>query len=86
MVNILINNAQQLATDANVPFTANIMVPSDLPINNTDLCIILGNLLDNALEGNARITDENVERFIQRDCRSKEIPWRYENFQASRSV
>lgn len=71
MVNILINNAQQLATDANVPFTANIMVPSDLPINNTDLCIILGNLLDNALEGNARITDENVERFIHTDIRIK---------------
>ena len=69
MVNILINNAQQRASDENIPFKVNIMVPSKLPIDNTDLCIILGNLLDNALEGNMRITDRNIERFIQTDIR-----------------
>lgn len=69
MVNILINNAQQRATELNIPFKANIMVPSKLPIDNTDLCIILGNLLDNALEGNIRITDKNMDRFIQTDIR-----------------
>ena len=50
MVNILVNNAQQQAAASDIPLTANIMVPPKLPIENVDLCIILGNLLDNALK------------------------------------
>lgn len=46
MVNILVNNAQQQAAACCVPLTANIMVPPELPFENVDLCIILGNLLD----------------------------------------
>ena len=45
MVNILVNNAQQQAAACCVPLTANIMVPPELPFENVDLCIILGNLL-----------------------------------------
>lgn len=55
MVNILVNNAQQQAAACCVPLTANIMVPPELPFENVDLCIILGNLLDNALEACCRM-------------------------------
>lgn len=72
MVNILVNNAQVEAARSQIPLKANIMVPARLDIENVDLCIILGNLLDNALEACIRcerISDAAFERFITADIR-----------------
>jgi len=68
MINILVNNAQQLAAASDVPLTANIMVPPELPIQNVDLCIILGNLLDNALEACIRMKKQS-KHFIHTEIR-----------------
>lgn len=68
MVNILVNNAEQQAAACNIPLTANIMVPSELPFENVDLCIILGNLLDNALEACSRMEKED-KGFIHTEIR-----------------
>ena len=68
MVNILVNNAQQQAAACCVPLTANIMVPPELPFENVDLCIILGNLLDNALEACCRM-GKGANRFIHTEIR-----------------
>ena len=68
MVNILVNNAQQQAAACSVPLTANIMVPPELPVDNVDLCIILGNLLDNALEACCRMV-KGADRFIHTEIR-----------------
>ena len=68
MVNILVNNAQQQAASCSVPLTANIMVPPELPVENVDLCIILGNLLDNALEACCRM-GKGADRFIHTEIR-----------------
>lgn len=70
MVNILVNNAEQQAAACDVPLTATIMVPPELPIENVDLCIILGNLLDNALEACNRMEKES-ERFIRTEIRCR---------------
>lgn len=37
---------------------------NSLPISEVDFCTILGNLLDNAIEGNDRIVDKNIEKWI----------------------
>ncbi|MCB7088968.1 GHKL domain-containing protein [Enterocloster bolteae] len=70
MVNILVNNAEQQAAACNVPLTANIMVPPELPVENVDLCIILGNLLDNALEACSRM-GKGAQRFIHTEIRCR---------------
>lgn len=39
-----------------IDFTIEAMVPQDLKIDETDLCVVFGNVLENALEANRRIT------------------------------
>ena len=38
---------------------------NDLPISEVDLCAIVGNLLDNAIEAQNRIVDPNTQRWIK---------------------
>lgn len=64
MVNIMLNRTKIQAEEAKIAFTTNIMIPPELPIENVDMCIILGNLLDNAVEACQRITDEEVKKYI----------------------
>lgn len=70
MVNIMISNAEQNASTSNIKLSSNIMVPENLPIENVDLCIILGNLLDNAIEACKRLSDDD-EKFIKIEIRRK---------------
>lgn len=37
---------------------------NDLPINEVDFCSVIGNLLDNAIEGTCRIQDETVPKWV----------------------
>ena len=46
------------------------MVPPILRINNVDMCILLGNLLDNAVEACSRMSAQ-TDRFIDVDIRLK---------------
>ncbi len=46
-----------LARRENVPFLTNIDLPAELPVDEMDMCLILSNLLENALEASER-TDE----------------------------
>ena len=47
-----------------------VMVPPILRINNVDMCILLGNLLDNAVEACSRMSAQ-TDRFIDVDIRLK---------------
>lgn len=64
MVNIMLSRTKLQAEEAHIAFTTNIMIPPTLPIENVDMCIILGNLLDNAVEACERITDDSIRKFI----------------------
>ena len=64
LISILLNNARDRAGQNHITMTVNVMVPPALPIDNVDLCIILGNLLDNSLEACCRMETDDGERFI----------------------
>lgn len=64
LISILLNNARDLALESGILMSVNVMVPPVLPIENVDLCIILGNLLDNAIEANNRMEGKETKRFI----------------------
>lgn len=49
----LINYKYEMAKQYGIDFTANLDIPTELPQSPTDLCVILGNALDNAIEANA---------------------------------
>lgn len=63
-VNAILQDAAGRAEQLGISFQAVVLVPRELPIPDEDLCALLMNLLDNALEGAAR-TPEGREKSIR---------------------
>lgn len=57
-VDALINDKYRSARKAGIRFQTDIQIPAEMPFENTDLAILLGNLLDNAQEAAARCEEE----------------------------
>ncbi len=57
-VDSVISHYFDLASKENIPFNATIDIPQKLPVDEMDICLILSNLLENALE---------ASRFIKED-------------------
>ena len=57
VVDSLINNAYATSQKENIQFNANVLVPISLPFESGHLAIVLGNLLENALEACRDIPD-----------------------------
>ena len=64
MVDAILNSKLSLIRSRDIAVNAQAIVPSDLQISGVDLCIIIGNLLDNAMEACAAIPDP-ADRFIR---------------------
>lgn len=65
IVDSLINNAYALAQKDNIHFNINVLVPAAIPFENGHLAVILGNLMENALEACKELPVE--QRFISLD-------------------
>lgn len=68
-IDALLHYYGSLAQKSSVKFTASVFAPKELPVPDTDLCIIIGNLLENALEACLRHFSQNkaVIVFIEAD-------------------
>ena len=64
MVDAILNSKLSLAKDRRISINAKAVVPKKITISEIDLCIIIGNLLDNAIEACMRNNDE-AKRFIR---------------------
>lgn len=64
MVDAILNSKLSLIKSRNIAVNAKATVPAELRISEVDLCAIIGNLLDNALEACLR-QSETEERFIR---------------------
>lgn len=64
MVDAILNSKLSLAKSRKISINAKAVVPKNITISEIDLCIIIGNLLDNAIEACLRIDDE-AARFIR---------------------
>lgn len=53
-----------LCRNKKIKIDFDIDIPGDINMNLLTLCIVYGNLLDNAIEACERISDKNIERFI----------------------
>lgn len=65
VVDALLNYKIKVAADHQINFVHYIAIPEKLKINSIDLSIILGNLLDNAIEGCMRDCRRNQEKIIK---------------------
>ncbi len=66
MVDAILNSKLTLASNRNIPVVCKVMVPEHLSISDVDLCVMLGNLLDNAMEACEPLEEE--KRFIRIYC------------------
>lgn len=57
MVDAILNSKLSLILSKKIPLTAKAVVPPNMSILDTDLCIIIGNLLDNAMESCLKCDD-----------------------------
>ena len=62
-VNSLLQEYKTRAKDDGIDFQTEISIEKDLPVDSLSICVILGNLLENAIEACAKC-DKNSERFI----------------------
>lgn len=53
----IISTKKALAEEKNIEFESTVQIPEKMPIDATDICIIFGNSLDNAIEACEKIKD-----------------------------
>lgn len=63
MADAILNSKLSLIKSRNIEVTAKASVPASLTVADVDLCVVIGNLLDNALEACLRQTEGR--RFIR---------------------
>lgn len=64
IVDTLLNNKYSIAKKAEINFNVNLFIPHKLPFKEKDLCIILGNSLDNAVEASKLCEDKFIDVYI----------------------
>lgn len=64
MVDAILNSKLSLAKSKNISVNAKAVIPKNISIAEIDLCVIIGNLLDNAIEACCCI-DDKTKRFIR---------------------
>lgn len=62
-IDSLINYKYSVAKSKNIEFCIDLKIPIKMDFSNADLCVILGNALDNAIEATYKLKEE--ERFVK---------------------
>lgn len=60
----IINEKYNIAMSEKIEFLCDFILPKELSIEPIDLCVILGNALDNAIEACRRINDASIHKII----------------------
>ena len=61
----ILSSKVSIARKNNIEVNCTAKVPSDLSVSDINLCAIVGNLMDNAIEACEKITAESAPRFIR---------------------
>jgi sensor histidine kinase regulating citrate/malate metabolism len=65
MLDAILNSKLSLIKSKNIAVNAKAIVPPELKISEIDLCVIIGNLLDNALEACSIHNSQNNDTWIR---------------------
>ncbi|MCD8105376.1 MAG: GHKL domain-containing protein [Lachnospiraceae bacterium] len=63
MVDAILNGKINIASQNQIPVNAKAVLPASVAVSDVDLCVIIGNLLDNAVEENKKLPLD--DRFIR---------------------
>lgn len=72
-VDSVIGHYCTLAHRNEVPFLSKIDLPGDIPINDMDMCLVLSNLLENALEASLRTAERKRQIVIEAYMHSERL-------------
>ncbi|EFG88810.1 hypothetical protein CLCAR_1557 [Clostridium carboxidivorans P7] len=60
----VISEKYNICINKNIEFKCNVKIPNNSKIDPFDLCVLLANALDNAIEACDKITQKNILKFI----------------------
>ena len=84
MTDVILNSKISLAKSRNITVRADAHVPVSLTTSEIDLCIIMGNLFDNAIEACMRLPEEERLIRIYMDMKNTQLYMSFTNTTAQR--
>ena len=82
MADAILNSKISLAKSKEIPVRADAQIPYALPISEIDLCVILGNLFDNAIEASLALPPEQRLIRVYMDTKGSQLYISFTNFTA----
>ena len=84
MADAILNSKISLAKSKNVPVKADVFIPLALKTSEIDLCVILGNLFDNAIEASLALPEEKRMIRIYMDMKNTQLYISFTSFTATK--
>lgn len=86
MTDAILNSKISLARSKDITVKADAQIPVALTISEIDLCVILGNLFDNAIEASLALPPERRMIRVYMDMKNTQLYISFTNFTASKKM
>ena len=83
MADAILNSKISLARSRQIPVTVDAHIPVALKMSELDLCVIIGNLFDNAIEANLALPEEKRMIRVYMDMKNTQLYMSFTNMTAS---
>ncbi|HBN83909.1 MAG TPA: ATP-binding protein [Clostridiales bacterium] len=84
MTDAILNSKISLAKSKNIPVTVDAHIPVALTISELDLCVIIGNLFDNAIEASLALPEGQRMIRVYMDMKNTQLYISFTNFTATK--
>lgn len=86
MADAILNSKISLAKSRNIPVRADAHIPTKLAISELDLCVIIGNLFDNAIEASLKLPEDQRLIRVYMDIKGSQLYLSFTNFTADKKL
>ena len=86
MTDAILNSKISLAVSKGIAVTADAHIPVELKSSEIDLCCIIGNLFDNAIEASLKLPEEQRKIRVYMDMKNTQLYISFTNFTAGKKL
>lgn len=86
MADAILNSKISLAKSKNIPVHADAHIPLALTTSEIDLCVIIGNLFDNAIEASLKLPEEERMIRVYMDMKNTQFYISFTNFTSTKKM
>lgn len=86
MTDAILNSKISLAVSKGIAVTADAHIPVELKSSEIDLCCIIGNLFDNAIEASLKLSEEQRKIRVYMDMKNTQLYISFTNFTAGKKL